>query len=131
MWGAVLHLRQDGLLHDLGDVRAHHDGTDLIKSHRSLSRRLLKRHHSPDLQVCRDVFGVERVHDLVRNLVSQGLIRLQYVAIKAVGAQSLVEVARVDSIGDVCESEELLQVPVSISCWRKLACHHLLQQYIR
>ena len=116
MWGPVLHLRQDGLLHDLGDVRPHHDGTNLIKSHRSLSRRLLKRHHSPDLQICRDVFEVERVHDLVRYLVSQGLIRLQDVAVKAVGAQPLVEVARLDSIGDVCESKELLQLPVSSSC---------------
>ncbi len=116
MWGPVLHLRQNGLLHDLGDVRAHHDGANLIKSHRSLSRRLLKKHHSPDLQISRDEFGVERVHDLVRYLVPQGLIRLQDVAIEAVGAQSLVEVARLDSIGDVCESKELLQVTVSISC---------------
>ena len=116
MWGPVLHLRQDGLLHDLGDVRAHHDGTNLIKSHRSLSRRLLKRHHSPDLQICRDGFGVERVHDLIRYLVSQGLIRLQDVAVKAVGAQSLVEVARLNGIGDICEAEELLQVTASISC---------------
>ena len=116
MWSSVIHLRQDGFLHDLGDVRAHHDGTNLIKSHRSPPRRLLERYHSPDLQICRDGFGVERVHDLVRNLVSQGLIRLQYVAIKAVGAQSLVEVARLDSIGDVYELEELLQLPVNSFC---------------
>ena len=108
MWSLVLYIRQDSFLHDLGDVRPHHDGTNLIKSHRSLSRRLLKRHHSPDLQICRDGFGIERVHDLVRYLVPQGLIRLQDVAIKAVRAQPLVEVARLDGIGDVCESEELL-----------------------
>ena len=116
MWSPVLHLRQDGLLHDLGDVLAHHDGTNFIKSHRSLSRRLLKRHHSPDLQICRDCFGIERVHDLVRYLVPQGLVRLQDVAVEAVRAQSLVEVSRLDSISDVCDSEELLQVAVSISC---------------
>jgi hypothetical protein len=97
-------------------VRAHHDGANLIKSHRSPSRRLLKRHHSPDLQICRDGFGIEHVHDLVSYLVPQGLIRLQDVAVEAVGAQSLVEVARLDGIGDVCESEELLQLPVSSSC---------------
>ena len=116
MWGRVLHLRQDGLSHDLGDVRAHHDVTNLIKSHRSLPRRLLKRHHSPDLQVCRDGFGVEGVHDLVRYLVLQGLVCLQDVAVEAVRAQSLIEVARLDSIGDVCESKELLQVSVSSYC---------------
>ena len=116
MWGAVLHLRQNGLLHDLGDVRAHHDGTNLIKSHRSPSRRLLKRYHSPDLQVRRDGFGLEGVHDFVRYLVPQGLVRLQDVAVEAVRAQPLVEVTRLDGISDVCESEKLLQVTVSISC---------------
>ena len=116
MWGPVLHLRQDGLLHDLGDVRAHHDGANLIESHRSLSRRLLKWYHSPNLQICRDDFGVEGVHDLVRYLVPQGLIRLQDVAVEAVGAQPLVEVARLDGIGDVYELEELLRLPVNSFC---------------
>ena len=49
-------------------------------------------------------------------LSPQGLICLQDVAVEAVGTQSLVEVARLDGISDVCESEELLQLPVSNSC---------------
>ena len=101
MWGPVLHLRQDGLLHDLGDVRAHHDGENLIKSHRSLSRRLLKRHHSPDLQICRDVFKIERVHDLVRDFLAKDFIRLDDVAVEAVRSQTLVEVAGLNGIIDV------------------------------
>ena len=116
MWGRVLHLRQDGLLHDLGDVRAHHDGTDLIKSHRSLSRRLLKRHHSPDLQVCRDDFGVKCIHDLVRDLLAQYFVCLDDIAVEAVGTQTLVEVAGLNGIHNVRESEELLQLTVSCSC---------------
>ena len=116
MWGLLPYLRQDGLLHDLGDVRSHHDGADLVESHRSSPRRLLQRNHSPQLQVLRDVSEVKRVHDLVRDLMAQDFIRLDDVAIKTVRAQALIEVAGLYGVGDVRESEALLQLTVSYSC---------------
>ncbi len=41
MWSLFVHIRQDGLLHDLGDVGSHHNGADLVESHRSSPRLLL------------------------------------------------------------------------------------------
>ena len=41
MWALSLDLIQDGLLHDLGQVRSHHDGSDLIQSTGSLGKCLL------------------------------------------------------------------------------------------
>jgi len=66
------------------------------------------RYHSPDLQVRWDDFGVECIHDLIRYLVSQGLVRLQDISIEAVGAQPFVEVAGLDGLHDVVQSDKVI-----------------------
>ncbi len=77
----------------------------------------------------RDVSEVEGVQDLVRDLLAEYFVCLDYVAIEAVRTQALVEVAGLDGIGDVRESEELLQLTVSYSCYRKLVYHCLLHDH--
>ena len=55
---------------------------------------------------------VERVQDLVRDLLAQNLVSLDDVAVKTVGAQALVEVAGLYGVSDVRESEKLLRTTV-------------------
>ena len=110
------YLRQDGLLHDLSDVGSHHDGSDLVEPHGSSPRCLLQRHNSPQLQVLRDVSKVEGVQDLVRDLLAKDFICLDDVIIKTVWSQALIEVAGLDGVSDVRESQKLLQLTVICSC---------------
>ena len=76
----------------------------------------MQRNHSPQLQVARDVSEVEGVHDLVRDLLAEDLVCLDDAAVEAVGAQALVEVARLYGVSDVRESETLVRTHAICSC---------------
>ena len=82
-----------------------HDWSYFIQPYRALGCCLLQGHHPANPQVLWDVALVQRVHNLIGNLVAQGLVRLEDIPIKAVRSQSFIEVGAFDGLRDVCESE--------------------------
>ena len=78
-----------------------HDWSYFIQSYRTLGCCLLQGHHPSYPEVLWDVALVEIVQYLIGNLITQGLVRLEDIQIKAIWSQPFIEAGAFDSLQDV------------------------------
>ena len=115
MWSHLVDLLQYRLLHDLRQVRAYDDGSDLVQGNWALGVCLLQRNESPYPQVVRYVAAVESLSYLSHDFCTQLLICREQVPIKAVGSQSLVEVGAFGGRLNVTHTESCSRVDLLLT----------------
>ena len=110
MWRLGLDSLKYGLFHDLRQVRSHYNWSDLIECTGTLGKCLLQWYKSSNSQVIRDSGVVKSICNLTQHLLTQLLIFVENVSIKAVRSESLVKVRLPSCFSDVIHAKECISV---------------------
>jgi hypothetical protein len=94
------------LFHDLGQVRSHNNWSDLVKCTGALGKCHLQWDKTSHSQVIWDSCVVEGFRNLTQHLLTQLLILIKNVNIKAVGSESFIEVRLLSRLYDVIQAKD-------------------------
>ena len=110
MWRLRLDSLKYCFLHNLRQVRSHHNWSDVVQATWTFSVSFLEGNESPNSEIVWDLGVVKCVCNFSHDLDSQLLVLCYQVSIEAVGSESLIEVGLLRCFFDVFHTEECSSV---------------------